>query len=148
MFAPKTILVPTDFSPQSDLALEKAVAIASQNKAKIYLLHVIDQVIRQCAVDYCIDYADVQKLEDSAEKSANEMLEKEAKKILQNEQIDVVFDVQHGKPADVILKEQTDKNVDLIVIASHGKSGIKKLFMGSVAEKVLRGATSQVLLVK
>jgi universal stress protein A len=148
MFAPKKILVPTDFSEPSDLALKKAVDIASTNKSKIYLLHVIDEAIRQCAVDYCLDYAVVQQLEQDSERVAREMLEKEVKKFLLDQQIDIEFDVQHGTPAEVILKEQQSKDIDLIVIASHGKTGIKKVLMGSVAEKVLKGSKSPVLLIK
>jgi nucleotide-binding universal stress UspA family protein len=148
MFSPKNILVPTDFSEPSDQALKKAIDIASQHKAKIYLLHVIDQAIRQCAVDYCLDYAVVKQLEQDSEKVSKEMLEQEVKKVLQSQEIDIEYDVQHGTPADIILKEQENKNIDLTVIASHGKTGIKKVLMGSVAEKVLKGSKSPVLLVK
>ena len=62
MFAPKKILVPTDFSVYADNALKQAIDIAKQNKAKIYLFHVIDDGFQQCAVDYCIDEGAVQKI--------------------------------------------------------------------------------------
>ena len=53
MFAPKTILVPTDFSKFSDIALEHAVDIAKMQKATIELPHVIG-IVQTCPVDYCI----------------------------------------------------------------------------------------------
>jgi len=53
MFAPKNILVPTDFSEHSDRALAEAVDIARRHKARIYLLHVLG-VVRQCVSDYCM----------------------------------------------------------------------------------------------
>ena len=54
MFEPKTILVPTDFSKYSDIALRQAVDMARTYHAKIDLLHVIDKDIKQCAVDWCM----------------------------------------------------------------------------------------------
>ena len=62
MFAPKKILVPTDFSVYADNALKQAIDIAKQNKAKIYLFHAIDDGFQQCAVDYCLDEGAVQKI--------------------------------------------------------------------------------------
>ena len=55
MFSPKKILVPTDFSVYADNALKQAIDVAKQNKAKIYLFHVIDDGFQQCAVDYCLN---------------------------------------------------------------------------------------------
>jgi len=145
MFAPKNILVPTDFSDFSDKALRKAVDIASQNKSNIYLLHVVDKVI-QCAVDYCIDYSLVEQIEQQSIKFAEEKLQKEANAIAAKD-IKIIFDVKKGDTYETILKEQQDKNIDLIVIASHGKTGLIH-HLGSVADKVVRGAKCPVLLVK
>jgi len=145
MFAPKNILVPTDFSEFSDKALQKAVDIASQSKSKIYLLHVVDK-IAQCAVDYCIDYALAEQIEQQSMKYAEERLKKEAAAVSANGG-QIVFDVQKGDAYETILKEQQDKAVDLIVIGSHGKTGLIH-HLGSIAEKVVRGAKCPVLLVK
>ena len=54
MFAPKRILVPTDFSEYSDNALRYAIDIARQYAAKVFLLHVIDENIQQCTFEYCL----------------------------------------------------------------------------------------------
>ncbi|MCX5856840.1 MAG: universal stress protein [Deltaproteobacteria bacterium] len=148
MFAPKNILVPTDFSKYSDAALKKAVDIATGNDTNIYLLHVIDEQIRQCAVDYCLSIEVVTKLEKDSVKASRDKLKKEADAIIKTKKIKVIFDVKNGVPSEVILSEQKAKKIDLIVIASHGKTGILKQLMGSVADKVIKGAKCPVIVVK
>jgi nucleotide-binding universal stress UspA family protein len=148
MFAPKNILVPTDFSKYADAALKKAVDIATQYDTKIYLLHVIDEQIKQCAVDYCLSYEVVKQLEKESVKASRDKLQKEAEAIIKEKKIKVIFDVKNGVPSEVILSEQKAKKIDLIVIASHGKTGILKQLMGSVAGKVVKGSKCPVMVVK
>lgn len=149
MFAPKKILVPTDFSVYADNALKQAIDIANQNKAKIYLFHVIDDGFQQCAVDYCLNEGDVQKIYKDSIKNAMDKLQQEAKKISDNQSdIEIVFDTIRGIPYEEILKEQEAKGIDLIVIASHGKTGILKNLLGSVVDKVMKRAKCPVLLVR
>jgi len=148
MFEPKNILVPTDFSTYSDAALKQAVELAVQFKSKIYLLHVIDVAIQQCAADYCLSNDLVGQLEEQSIKGATKKLEKESGNIIGANKLDVVFDVQQGNPSEMILKEQADKKIDLIVIASHGKTGILKNLIGGVADKVVKGAKCQVMVVR
>jgi len=145
MFAPKNILVPTDFSEYSDRALQKAVDIAMQSRAQIYLLHVVDKVV-QCAVDYCLDVALVEQIEKQSVQYAEERLRKEAETIAAKD-VRIVSDVRKGNTYETILAEQQDKAIDLIVIASHGKQGLIH-HLGSIADKVVRGAKCPVLLVK
>jgi nucleotide-binding universal stress UspA family protein len=146
MFAPKNILVPTDFSAYSDKALKKAVEIASQHKSKIHLLHVVDEVM-QCAVDYCLDVSLVKQIEKQSLKFAKEKLQKEVEELVPSKDIQIIADVKMGDTYETILKEQRDKRIDLIVIASHGKKGVIH-HLGSIADKVMRGAKCPVLLVK
>ena len=148
MFAPKNILVPTDFSKYADAALKKAVDIAIQHDTNIYLLHVIDEQIQQCAVDYCIDYAVVKQLENDSIKASRDKLKKEADAIIKTKKIKVILDVKNGVPSEVILSEQKAKKIDLIVIASHGKTGFLKKPMGSVADKVVKGSKCPVIVVE
>jgi nucleotide-binding universal stress UspA family protein len=147
MFAPKVILVPTDFSEYSDRAVKEAADIAAQNNAKIFLLHVVDQ-LQQCAIDYCIPIETMMKVQSESEKEAAKKMQEEANKILQSRKIDVTFDVKSGVPYEEILKEQQERKADLIVIASHGRTGILKTLIGSVAERVMREAKCPVLLVR
>jgi nucleotide-binding universal stress UspA family protein len=149
MFTPKKILVPTDFSVYADNALKQAIDIARQNKAKVYLLHVIDDGFQQCAVDYCLDEGTVQKILKDSIKNAKEKLQKEAKIITDSDaSIEIVYDAKRGIPYEEILKEQEEKGIDLIVIASHGKTGILKNLLGGVVDKVMKRAKCQILLVR
>jgi universal stress protein A len=149
MFSPKKILVPTDFSLFADNALKQAIDIAKQNKARIFLFHVIDDGFQQCTIDYCINEGDVRKILKDSMKNAKDKLEQEAKKINnKHSDIEIVYDVKRGVPYKEILNEQEKRKIDLIVIASHGKTGILKNLMGGVADKVVKAAKCQVLLVK
>jgi universal stress protein A len=149
MFAPKKILVPTDFSVYSDNALKQAIDIAKQNKSEIYLLHVIDDGFQQCAVDYCLNEGTVQSILKDSIKNANEKLQQESKKVTDSHStMEIVYDVRRGIPYEEILKEQEEKGIDLIVIASHGKTGILKNLLGGVVDKVMKRAKCQVLLVR
>ena len=149
MFAPKKILVPTDFSIYADKALKQAIDIAKQSKAKIFLFHVIDDGFQQCTVDYCIDEGAVQKIYKDSIKNTIDKMHKEANKITaKNSSIEIVYDTRRGIPYEEILKEQEEKGIDLIVIASHGKTGILKNLMGGVADKVMKRAKCPVLLVR
>jgi nucleotide-binding universal stress UspA family protein len=147
MFTPKTVLVPTDFSEFSDRAVRQAVDIAEQNNAKIFLLHVIDK-LQQCAIDYCIPLETMMKVQSDSEKEASKKMQEEVDKIVKAKKIDVVFDVRSGIPYEEILKEQQERKADLIVIASHGRTGLLKSLIGSVAERVMREAKCPVLLVR
>lgn len=144
MFAPKNILVPTDFSNYSDKAIKKAVEIASQHKSKIYVLHVVDEIM-QCAVDYCLDVSVVKQVEKQSLKFAQEKLRKMVKALPKG--IQVAVDIKMGDTYETILKEQQRKRIDLIVIASRGRKGLIH-HLGSIADKVMRGAKCPVLLVK
>ena len=148
MFAPKKILVPTDFSKYSDKALLEAVDIAKKYGSKIYLLHVIDEHIQQCAVDYCIGAEVIKKLQRESLKASKEKLHEGINAIADAKRLDVEIDVKEGVPSEVILSEQKKKSADLIVIASHGKTGILKNLIGSVTDKVVRGAKCPVIVVK
>jgi len=148
MFAPKNILVPTDFSKYSDVALDKAADIAIQYKAKIYLLHVITEHTQRCMADYCLDVQLVKQLEKQSIKGAKDKLKKEADTIAKEKGVEISIVIREGVPQEVILNEQKAKKIDLIVIASHGKTGILKHLIGSVADKVVKGSKCPVIVVK
>lgn len=148
MFTPKTILVPTDFSRSSDKALEKAVDLAEKYDAKIILLHVVDDKIQQCAVDYCLREEDVSMLEEESMKRSKEMLVKEASALKGPRHVEIDYDLKRGTPAEVILDEQTRTGSDLIIIGSHGSRGVLKHLIGSVTDKVVRAAQAPVMVVR
>ena len=97
MFAPKNILVPTDFSEFSDRALKEAVDIAVQNKSRINLLHVVDK-LQPCAVDYCIKEEVLMAVEKESIRASQEKMQKEVAKIAKEQKLDIVFDIKIGNP--------------------------------------------------
>ena len=147
MIAPKTILVPTDFSKFSDDALEVAYDMAKQYQAKIYLLHVVE-TIQQCAVDYCIEQQTVVELEKQILASSEDMMKQQIERVVKSKDVEVVPDIKKGTAYREILNEQQSKNIDVIVIGSHGKSGLIGHRIGSVAEKITREAKCPVILVR
>jgi nucleotide-binding universal stress UspA family protein len=147
MFNPKNILVPIDFSETAEKAFQNAVDIAKRNNSDIFLLHVIE-VIQQCAVDYCLDNAVVEQIENKSTAVSQEMLQKMIDKFPETKGLRIHKDVTKGTPYEVILKEQEAKKIDLIVIASHGKKGLLWHLLGSVTEKVVSTAKCQVLIIR
>jgi universal stress protein A len=149
MFAPKKILVPTDFSEYADNALKQAIEIAKQYKSRIFLFHVIDDRFQFCGIDYCLDSELLQKIYKDSLTNANTKMKQEVKKVTDNHSgIEIVFDTKRGIPYEEILEEQEKKGIDLIVIASHGKTGILKNALGNIVEKVMKRAKCPVLLVR
>ena len=148
MFKPKKVLVPTDFSDYSAKALERAVDIAKQNGSELVLLHIVDPDIQTCSIDYCLQKDEVKKLEKAMLAGAQDRLQKEVSKLSLPSELKISTEVRKGIPYEEILKFCDLKKVDLIVIASHGRSAIAKYFLGSVSSRVLKGARCEVLLVK
>lgn len=148
MFKPTKIVVPTDFSGHSDRALEKALSIAQQTGGEITLLHVISRDVRECASDYCFTPEELNRLKKGMVESSEARLKDQLEKFPDLRTAKLVSVVRQGVPYEEILKFQVDNNTDLIIIASHGHSGLIKYLMGSVASKVVEGATCDVLLVK
>jgi len=147
MFAPRRILVPTDFSDDSDEALKQALELAKQYNSKVYLLHVVEP-LTQCAGDYCLDSANLKEIKASDIKHSESMMRRELDKYRGIQDIEVISDIREGDPVDEIIKEQEERSVDLIVMPSHGKTNFLKRLMGSISEKIMKEAKSDVLLVK
>ena len=147
MFAPKNILVPTDFSKHSDAALNIAADIAATYDANIYFLHAVDNTITRKSIDYGISYEEIKQLEENSVNASAEKLKKQSANI-KNDRIKIINVTKIGDPAEVILKEQKAKKIDLIVIPSHGRSGIVRYLLGSVATKVTKSAKCPVMLVR
>ena len=149
MLAPTKILVPTDFSEYSDKALRQAFDIAKQYKAKVYVLHVIHETMSDRIDDYGLTYPSyVKDMETKLISAATMKLQEQIRKFPGTEELEVFSHVVIGTPPEAILKEETDKGIDLIVIASLGRAGMAKYLIGGVARNVLKGSKCPVLLTK
>ena len=122
------ILVPTDFSPLSTLALEHAIALASLCRASIHLIHV---------------HADAAPPVDDDEPRLEALVSR-----CRGDAIVVTSRTCVGHPATTIVQEAADRAVDLIVLGTHGRHGLAHLMLGSVAEQVVRTAPCPVLTVR
>lgn len=142
MFKINTILCPVDFSDASRKAVQYAKEFSLGMGASIYLLSVVEP--RPMAVDISLNYV---PLEADLEKASQEDLE-----VIMQELIRGGFKascgVEIGNPADVILDKIDECNANLVIMGSHGKKGLSRLIMGSVAETVVRKANCPVLIVK
>lgn len=147
MFTPKNIVVATDFSEHARKALLNALDIAGKAGANVHLVHVVDK-IQQCVADYCIEEETMSRIESQSLAASRERLEKEAKDLAASRGVSISCDVRTGVPYEEILREQEEKNADLIVIASHGRTGLMSHLTGSVADKVVKHARCPVLLVR
>ena len=136
------ILVPTDFSEYSQHALKYAVALAQSFKAKLYVVHVWEQSIVAAPTETF--HAEIWV---EAEKSEREQLNQLTQE-LRTKGIDVEPVFGSGIAHSEIVKTAKELDVDLITLATHGRTGLRHLVFGSTAEKIIRLAPCPVLVVK
>jgi nucleotide-binding universal stress UspA family protein len=148
MLVPTKILVPTDFSEYSDKALNQAFDIAQRYKAKVYVLHVVHEKMSHSMKEYGLTAELIEGMDWKMVSGARMKVQKEIDKFPQTKELEVFNEVVLGNPSEEILKAQSEKGIDLIVIASLGRTGIAKYLIGSVARNVLKGAKCPVLLTK
>lgn len=144
MFSPKRILVPTDFTKDSDRALREAIDIAAISRGKVYLLHV-DKNKPIAVGDAIIDPIMMDALEKSEELIAREMMSKEIEKVASQSDVEIEIDERHGVTFEQILAHARDKSIDLIVIEPHTKKGMVKRLLGSITDRLLKEATCPLL---
>lgn len=141
----KSILVPVDFSPSSQKALHYGLSFAEQFGASITLLNVVEPAIYPTEIGYIP--VEIDALHTAMNAGATERLAKLAK-----EQLPARFQprtlVRVGKPYHEITTAAKELDVDLIVIATHGYTGLKHVVLGSTAERVIRHAPCPVLTVR
>ena len=140
----KHILVPTDFSEYADYALDYAIELAQKLQARLTLLHIIDTtplgVVEGTAMLPPLYW---QELETGLEQSMEESLKRLDDVGLQGETV-----IVQGVPFQPIIDTAKDKAADLIVMSTHGRTGLTHVLMGSVAEKVVRLAPCPVLVTR
>ena len=146
----KRILVTTDFSESGDHAVAHAFRMAADHGADVILCHVIETIIAPnplYAHYYPADFLNPE-IQVRAEKEATDALLERTPK---EEALAAVAHstlVVHGSPAEEIIRCALDQAVDLIVIATHGRTGLRHLLMGSTAERVIRHGHCPVLVVR
>lgn len=140
----KKILVPSDFSDQSQYAIKFAVDWAVHNKAQVHLLHVIELPVLYDTTLMPALYFEKEYLEDAAglaKKTFTRLINK------LNKKVQITWSVDYGNPTSVILQTVKNKKYDLVVMGTKGASGLKEYFIGSNTEKIVRLSVAPVIAV-
>ncbi len=139
----KKILIPLDKSFGTDAALKVAADLAQANGSAIRLLHVAPKPAAIMADGRMIAYADQES--DRLRYEAEVYLRQAAHWLTG---VPVEYAVRFGDPAEEIVEEARESGADLIAMATHGRTGVARILLGSVAEAVLRQSEVPVLLVR
>jgi len=142
----KKVLFCTDFSENADYAFDFAYGIAKRDEGLLYILHIIPYNSNQAYAESFITPEDLKKIQKAVEEDiANNYKERYVNKIENG--IPYEFVTKSGREDEEILTFATQENVDIIVMGTHGKTGIEHVFFGSVAEKVLRHSPFPVFII-
>lgn len=139
------ILFPTDFSEGSLVALPYAVDMARTHNAKLYMMHILYDIVS--ASGLYIPHTSVDLMYREMESSATRELEAFGMDMRKDIK-DVEYKVVRGLPYEEILKFAKDTDIDMIVVGTHGKTGIDRVIMGSTAQRLVRHSIFPVLTVK
>ena len=141
-----TILHPTDFSPSSRPAFNHALALAREQRAELWLVHVLPTVMPMVGEGYMSP-----KTFDDLQRSMRAQAQKQLDRLVAKAKAARVRArglLYEGVPADAIARAARAKRAKLIVMGTHGRTGLTRLFMGSVAERVVGTAPCPVLTVR
>ena len=140
------ILFPTDFSPFADHALTYAVSFAREYEAKLYVVHVIEDLTNVSYFEVFQVPMPANFMEDMEARTQGQMddlLARDDLKGLETESL-----IRRGVPFVEILRTAAELEADMITIATHGRTGLQQMLFGSTAEKVVRKAPCPVLSIR
>lgn len=143
MFKIKNILLPTDFSKTSLTASDYAVELADEYKATLHVLNILEKTPPILAIR-SLDLSR-EKIIESIDADAKSHLSETVKKIRKIKDVEIIPVIRKGIDYEEIIKYSKEKKIDLIVIATHGRTGLLHTLLGSVAEKVIRYSKIPVL---
>jgi nucleotide-binding universal stress UspA family protein len=137
-------LVPIDFSEHAERALQYAIELAQKVPARITLLHVIHTMpLGVTEMGASLPYAYLQEMEADIAQAMDAYLQQIQAAKLQGEVKTV-----HGVPFHEIVEHAKADRIDLIIMGTHGRTGLRHALLGSVAEKVVRLAPCSVLVTR
>ena len=141
------ILHATDYSKASAPALDEAVALAKQNGAELLVLHVIDPVPPYVAGEDIGGAELYMKLEEASKREAEASMQKLMEKV-RKLRVNAKSLLLRGTAHEQIVRTAKNRRANLIVIGTHGRTGLSKLLMGSVASRIVSMAHCPVLTVR
>lgn len=139
------ILVPIDFSEYSKMALEYATKFAKQFNSELILVYVIEPIVYPS--DFGLGQIPINQVDFEIQSKAEEELQKLIQEKIPAD-VKASYDVKTGKPFLEIIYAAKEHKCDLIIIATHGHTGIEHILFGSTAEKVVRKSSVPVLVVR
>ncbi len=140
----RRVLVPVDFSECSERAMEYAQEFCEKYDAALHLLHVLEVHVSSTP-QFTMGLAVPDRQEESFELAQQKLEEYPNKDWAANRE--VVRATVHGSPFVEIVKYAKDQEIDVIVVGTHGRTGLSHVFLGSVAENVVRQTPCPVLVV-
>jgi nucleotide-binding universal stress UspA family protein len=141
------ILVPTDFSAPSDAALEYAKVLAGQFGASVHVLHVVGEDLANAPIGSEVYFAESPDFVTKVFEDAKARLSHRVTG-LERARYRATTEIVTGASARSIVNYANERGMDLIVMGTHGRSGLDRLLTGSVAERVLRHAPCPVMTVR
>ncbi len=141
----RNILFATDFSESSDHAFEYALSLAKKYNSQLILIHVINEPVDLRG--FYVPHISFDKLEEEVEQGAKKMMEKFCRTHL-GDYDNYETAVVPGIPFDEVIKTAREKSADLIVMGTHGRTGLDHVLFGSTAEKVVRRSPVPVMTVR
>jgi len=139
---PKSIMCATDFSDISKHAVAYGIALANEFGAKLFLCHVIDLPSAPVSI-----YGETYLEPIDQQPKIAEYVHRQLKRLIENQPVEWESLITIGHIADEISRMAEEKNVDLVVSATHGRSGLKRFLLGSVAERLMRTLSCPLLTV-
>ena len=141
----KTILFATDFSESSDYAFQYAYSLAKKFNARLLMVHVINEPVDLRG--FYVPHISFEKLEEEIEEGAQKMMEKFCRTHIRDyDNFESI--IVPGIPYDEIIKKATDNSADLIILGTHGRTGLDHVLFGSTAEKVVRKSPVPVMTIR
>lgn len=144
---PKHILAPSDFSQHAETAVKSAFELAQQFGATIHLVHVLAEPVSAIAPEPMIVSSPPPEFYQESEKSCLEALQNVAADQNQPD-VKVQTAALWGSPVESVLEYASRNPIDLIVISTHGRTGLSHVLLGSVAESIVRNAPCPVLTIR
>lgn len=136
------VLLPTDGSETADSAIQQAVDIASNYDSIFHVLYVVDET--EPVLNVRGSEASFDRLEAEGEEAVDDAVERANQAAVSA----VRRSVERGEPAETILRYIDTNEIDLVVMGTHGRSGLDRQLLGSVAERIVRHADASVLTVR
>lgn len=143
----KRLLVATDGSETSDKAVNSGIQLAKDLNATLCIIHVVD--VYPANLPFGID---LERYQDSVRREGKQILEK-AKELSDESAITTEIELieirnSTDKISEKIIKTAQDRQIDIIIIGTHGRRGFRRLLLGSVTEEIMRISTIPILLIR